>query len=215
MDVIGTGAQYKVVDMHDGSVRKIPLTREESLDVVKSWYAPAEAPESELAIDYPRLALGACRSVQTLVARHPALAGSLGNPVFEGNGAYSQDKVQTFGDALQHAGSLACGRQYIDQYINLMLFHWQYGLAERAFNCTVNNGVDARGDVILLDFGEVTGNKALVRRNISSERWLRSASYTRDIPQGLKAYYRQQFAGRLTMQALDATWKTARKTAGA
>lgn len=199
------GAQYKVVDTHDGRVRKLPLTPAESQAVVESWYAPAKAPAEDLATDYRQLALESCANVQTLLGRYPALRPSFGNPVFEGNGVYTQDKVPLLGEALAHS-SLQDGKKLVDRFIELVLLHWNYGISERVFNCTINNGVARDNTIVLLDFGEITTDKQQVARAIAAQTWLHSMSYTRDLPRQLKTYYQHSLADRLTLQTLEAHW---------
>jgi hypothetical protein len=208
MNIIAQGAQYKVVDTHDGRVRKIPLTALESRAVVESWYAPGEAPAEELAINYPELAIDSCRKVSELLHKYPELEYSFGNPDFEGEGTYTQDKAQTLGEALIE-GSHSENRGLIDTYVDLILLHWKYGFSERVFNCTVNNGVDKAGRIVLLDFGEVTLDKQKVSSSIASKRWLQARSYKRDIPEQLKGYYDEVLTERLSLEALAKTWGVA------
>lgn len=177
MDIIGQGAQYKVLDTADGRVRKVPLSRTESSSVVANWYAAGEAPAKELAIDYLRRAVDSCQKIRNLLVRYPELAASLGNPLFDKTGAgYTQDRVQPLGNVLASC-SIAEGKQLLAAYGELVHYHWQYGFADRVYNCTVNNGVDKNGHVILLDFGEIATNERQIMRSIETKRWLESWSY--------------------------------------
>lgn len=205
MDIIGMGAQYRVVDTHDGRVRKVPLTRGETQEVVKSWYKPHTPPAAMLAIDYPTLALESCRNIQTLLGSYPGLAVSFGNPIFEAGGIYTQDKVPTLGEALKQS-SLTKGKQLINGFTNLVMHHWRYGLSERVFNCTINNGVDKHGQIILLDFGELTFDKEEVRAAVISKRWLHSFSLNKGIPEQLQGYYEKKLNKVFTLAVLDAIW---------
>jgi hypothetical protein len=208
MDIINRGAQYKVIDTHDGRVRKIPLTAEEFRAVVRSWYAPEMPPEEELTIDYRKLALDSCKDMQILLDKHPELRASFGNPIFETKGTYTQDKLHTMGEILQQSTPTQ-QRMLVDRFIDFVLYHWRYGLSELIFNLTVNNGLNDTGQIVLLDFGEITFNKEEIRATIDAKWWLRSFSYTHDIPKGLQPYYAQSLAERLTSDTLDATWNTA------
>jgi len=210
MNVIAQGAQYKVIDTHDGRVRKIPLTAQESQAVVKNWYMPGEAPAEELAINYPELAIDSYQKVRELLHRYPELEYSFGYPDFENGGVYTQDKVQTLAEALTES-SPSENKELIDTYVNLVLFHWRYGLSERVFNCTVNNGVDKAGRMVLLDFGELTFDRQKVSSSIASKRWLQARSYTRDIPEQFKDYYDKTLTEQLSLQALAKTWRVALK----
>jgi len=207
MDIIARGAQYKVIDTHDGRVRKVLLTPAESREVVAGWYAEGEADAEELAVDYRQPALKAVQVVADLLRVHPKLAASLGNPVFEAEGTYTQDKARVLRGVFAEM-SEAESRRLIDDCIELILRHWQYGLGECVFNFSVNNGLDEQGRMVLLDFGEITTSRDDVKRRIQSERWLRSFSY-KQLPQSLQAYYRERMRERLTVAELHRTWRQA------
>jgi len=208
MDSIGKGAQYKVIDTHDGRVRKIPLTLEESREVIAGWYAPRPIPVELTVSKYRQQAILSANKVGDLLGEHPELRASFGNPAFETEGVYTQDKLMTLGQALR-AASDTNARQLIDAYARLIVRHWRYGISERVFNCTVNNGVDEKGEIVLLDFGEITSNKDKVIRAIQAKRWLRSYSFREDMSPMLQAYYADAMAERLTIPVLESTWRKA------
>lgn len=208
MNVIGQGAQYRVTDAEDGRVRKIPLTRQESQSVIKSWYTPNHAPKEELMADYRQVLIDSATYIQILTARHPETMYSFGNPLFEKDGQYTQDKVTVLGAALSH-NSLHEGKDLIDKYVSLILLHWTYGFSEQVFNFTINNGIDNAGRVILIDFGEITNDKEKVISHVTSERWLKSWSYNSDLFKELKKYYRLAMRKHLSIKVLEATWMSA------
>lgn len=208
MDVIDQGAQYKVVDLGSGRVRKIPQTRAESQAVIESWYAPRKAPDNELAINYIQSTINSAKTVRSLLLKYPEISYSFGNPDFEIKGQYTQDKLPVLSNVLKK-NSLQAGQLLIDNYINLILLHWQYGISERVFNCTVNNGVDNRDRIILLDFGEITTDKERVASGIVSQRWLKSWSYKNSLPEELREYYAHSMKVRLLSQRLEDSWATA------
>jgi len=205
---IGRGVQYKVIDMQDGRVKKIPLTREESRAVIATWYAPNKIPDKELVIDYAELAIGANKRTGGLIHKYPAIAYTFANPIFEGEAVYTQDKVAILGDVLSE-GSTVEGQKLIDSYIELILLQWQYGISERVFNFTINNGVDRDYNVVLLDFGEITSDKDKITLGIDNQRWLQAISYQQHMPESLKDYYASKMNERLTTQTLSNIWATA------
>lgn len=210
MSIIGFGAQYKVINTHGGRVRKLLQSRSDSQAIVKSWYEPGQTPSKMLAIDYQKRAVQTSKKIQRLLGIYPELDHSFGNPAFEHSGTYTQNKVQTLGEALRES-SYSHAKRLIDAYVNLILHHMRYGLFEQVSNCTINNGVDHLGRVILIDFGEVTFNKANVRVSIVQHRWLGSFSYGSDIPKPLRDYYKHQLDTKLTLKALQVSWKISSK----
>jgi hypothetical protein len=210
MDIIGQGAQYKVIDTDDGRVRKVLLTRAESQAVVAGWYAEGEAAPAELAVDYRRLATTSARRVRELLAEYPQLSYSFGDPVFESRYQYTQTKVRVLGNVLRESTTQE-GERLIEAYVEVTLLHWRYGIFEQTFNCTSSHGVDSQGRVVLLDFGEVSIDKTQAALQVGSKVWLGSYTYTRSLPERLKDYYARTLEARLSSQTLIALWGSALK----
>jgi hypothetical protein len=202
------GAQYRVLDVEGDRVRKIPLTREESREVIRKWYLPETPPESALAIDYTKTATECTWSIQKLLKQFPGLAPSFGNPRFEEHGIYTQDKVRMLEDEITKCSS-STAHQLIDDYAGLILLHWRYGISDYIFNFTANNGIRQDGQLALIDFGEITQDKAKVVRCIQTRRWLRAYSYLEGLPKALRPYYTQVMRTRLTDSALEKVWGSA------
>lgn len=198
MDILTRGAQYKVIDTLDGRVLKLPLTREESLDVIAGWFAPEEIPTEFLEVNYGQLAVDACALVGKLLEVCPEIRYTFANPAFGENGAYNQDKVEVLGNALLGCGQEEGGR-LLDSYAELVLLHRRYGIADTSLNFTVNNGVDAEGRVVLIDFGEVVElGDGGVKANVAPEARLDTASYK----WGLSPYFKQYFRNNTLPQLL-------------
>ena len=66
---------------------------------------------------------------------------------------------------------------WIDKFIELIFECWKEGFSERVFNLTINNGVDKKGNVIFIDFGELTFKKKNVKKAIKTKRWEKSKSF--------------------------------------
>jgi len=207
-DNIGRGAQYQVVDLHDGRVRKIPLTLEESQATIRSWFAPDPAPAELLAIDFPQLADDATQHTSWLLETHPELAATFANPVFEDGGRYTQDKTPLLGNVMRER-SVPEAKELIEGYIGLVIRHWRYGIADFIFKCAANNGVDPQDRVVMLDFGEITTSKETIAEHLAAQSWLESNSYRNRLSPPLKAYYAQRMATMLTHETLENVWGTA------
>lgn len=106
-------------------------------------------------LDHAKRSLGAVRSI---LKKYPELASSFANPLIDKDLNYKQDKVTVMGTAL-HQSSRAEGRKYIDEYIDLLLFHVGYGLADPILQMGTNYGVDKDGRVVLIDIGELVFDK--------------------------------------------------------
>ncbi|HET8991805.1 MAG TPA: hypothetical protein VFN31_02095 [Candidatus Saccharimonadales bacterium] len=152
--------------------------------------------------------------IKNLLDSYPEISPSLANPVIEGNGDYSQDRVTTFGRALTKESSRGA-RKLIDKYVDLSLFHVSYGFMERVFKVTANCGVDENNSVVLLDLGELTFDKDEAVGLASSKRWLRSEAllyplpFPEDfaLPNSLKPYFCRRMSEQFNTMNIMETWQ--------
>lgn len=201
MKRIGQGLQFNVYDRGE-QVEKVPTTR-------------AEIRNRLLRANPLRLLRPAAlrRKVDQVVAeRDDAVQQFRAHPVDRTlfanlqvvEGKISQDKVQTLGQALK-AG--ADGYALIDRYVEFQFQCWSQGFAETSLNFTVNNGLDRTGKFVILDIGEVTFDKAAVRREIERRLWERTWSAWHDLPAELRAYFFYRMNKAMTLENLEMYWK--------
>jgi len=131
----------------------------------------------------------------------------IGNPRFESKHSYTQDKVTLYENYIPEH-SLEENKRAIDAYIASIYECWKHGFADTVFNFTHNNGFNSRGRSVLIDFNEITFDKAFVLEQIGMRRWLLSWSYRKKLPEGpLKIYYAESMNAALTKEALHRYWK--------
>ena len=206
MYLIGKGAQYRVYDTLDGRVLKKLLTHAETFEIMAEWHASGNVPINRVSEDYTLNAINASKSFKRLIADYPELRETLGNPLFLDETSYSQDKVQPIGNSLTSV-NLEQGKSIIDAYVHLIITHWRYGFCDKVFNFTINNGIDSYGNVVLIDFGEVSFLKSDIVRRIHNQRWLQAWSYLKDFPEMLKNYYVNKMKEDITTRKLIDVWK--------
>jgi hypothetical protein len=211
MRCIGVGAQYSVYDSKDGRVQKIAHNYNETVAILGRWYGKNNPSNHQLAISYTAQTLKSVSIFKHLIVKYPELSRSLGNPVFSANTDYTQDKVQPLDRIIQNSNDER-RREVIDDFIGLIITHWKYGFSDKVFNPTLNNGTTGLGEVILIDFGELTFNKIELAKLIRSEWWIQSWTYRADLPKSLKQYYSREMSRRLTPKTLRSTWKINLKT---
>jgi tRNA A-37 threonylcarbamoyl transferase component Bud32 len=114
-----------------------------------------------------------------------------------------QDKVVPLGEKLKQPNQY----KLIDKYIKFIFKCWKNGFSERTFNLTINNGVTNKGDIILIDFGEITFKKEDVKKAIKIKRWKKSWSFKKDLNPKIKKYYEKQIEKKLTISNLKKYWK--------
>lgn len=218
-DLSKRGMQFEVVT--DGQyVYKTLHTVEESAAVYRSYgYGLITRDLEKLAsdtLDHARLSLEGVRSA---LEAHPELAPTLANPVIDENLNYRQDRVTVMGAAL-HQATRSKGRKYIDEYIDLLLFHASYGLADPILQMGTNYGVNADDQVVLIDIGELVFNKGAAVTAARTKSWRKADTYYSPfrrlhnkfiIPVLLKPYYRRQMLARFTPEAIEANWLKAVK----
>lgn len=130
-----------------------------------------------------------------------------GNPIFINNDDYIQDKVQPINKIIKSC-SKRKAKRIINQYIALIHKTWQYGFSEKIYNFLGNNGIDCKGNLIQLDFGELTFNKKLIAKKIKNKKWLETTSFKK-FPNGYKKeYYCKQMDKRISIENLNNLWKT-------
>lgn len=138
-----------------------------------------------------------------MLAQHISDPSIIANPVFTVGFDYEQDKVQeVFGYLKTH--SFAENKILIDQYVAHIYTTWKHGFSDVIFNMTHNCGVDAKGNLVLLDFNEITFSKDKIRIQIIKKKWLHSWSYhylRRDKP--LSLYYREKMNDSMTLSKLE------------
>ncbi len=206
MKKISRGWQYAVYDLQNSRVRKrTSSTIFQYLHILKTnvivrWNIFAEASKGMARVR--RMEKTSNDYIQSILPIFDTRL--LGNPLFFDNG-YDQDKVAVLSGVFKKC-SLDQGKKIFDSYIQLIHTTWQYGFADSVYNFCVNNGLNVRGEVIQLDFGELSLNKSEVAQDIINKRWLQNASCVM-FPKGeLKDYFCDLMDKEVTLQKLDELW---------
>jgi len=138
------------------------------------------------------------------VAKRPVDGALIGNARIR-NGLIIQEKVQPLGKVLLDHGD---PKSLIDAYIELILFCWRIGFGKLTYNFTVNHGMDRLGQLMVLDFGEVSFDQSTVRRGLEERLWERAWSFTCDLDPCLRAHFRTAMRDRVNVSTLYDCWGT-------
>ena len=205
--------QFEVVP--DGDfVYKTLHSIEKSAAIYRSYgYGLVNRDLRKLAADTLGHARSSLEGVRNILKSYPELAPTFANPVIDENLNYRQDKVVVMGEALRQVPR-AQARKYIDEYIDLLLFHASYGLADPILQMGTNYGIDKNGRVVLIDIGELVFNKEAAAMAARTKAWRKADTYYSPsrlhnkyiIPISLKPYYRRQMLDRFTPEAIEASW---------
>jgi hypothetical protein len=213
------GMQFEITT-DDKYVYKTLHDVEKSAAIYRSYgYGLINRDLHKLAADVLGHAKRSLEGVRTILKKHPELAPSFANPVIHTDLSYRQDKVRVMGTVL-HQSTRAEGRKYIDEYVDLLLFHIRYGLADPMMQMGTNYGVDKDGRVVLIDIGELVFDKEAAVTAARTKSWKKADTYYSPfkrlhnkfiIPVLLKPYYRRQMLDRFTPEAVEANWLKAVK----
>lgn len=99
--------------------------------------------------------------------------------------------------------SLKIGRRFYTRY----WVCWSYGFSDETYNFTVNTGYDDEGELVLIDPGEISFSQKEVRKHVKNQRWLGQWSYSDDISENLKPYFKRRMGEELTEEKLDSLWR--------
>lgn len=202
------------VTADDKYVYKTLHTIEKSAAIYRSYgYGFVNRDLHKLASETLNHAKRSLDGVRSILKKYPELAPTFANPVIEKDLNYRQDKVTVMGTALHRVGR-AQGRKYIDEYIDLLLFHASYGLADPILQMGTNYGVDKDDKVVLIDIGELTFGKETAMTAARTKVWRKADTYYSPsrlhnkyiIPLLLKPYYRRQMLDRFTAESIEANW---------
>ena len=207
MKKIAEGYFYNVYDLKNGRVLKtIKTTFDRWFTVAKLswfflptvWFEFKESQEGRIGIEpnYKKLR-------ETIKD-----TSILGNVVFINETDYEQDRVTVVKDALKNL-SLGKQKAVVDSFIENIFQCWRQGFSEQVFNFTINNGIDNRGEVILLDFDEITFDKSKVLHDIHTKRWLKTYTYRFGLffLTDLKKHYKQRMDECMTEENLNKFWR--------
>lgn len=98
-------------------------------------------------------------------------------------------------------------KEIIDKYFNFIIQCWKKGFSDKVYNFTLNNGINKKGNIVLIDFGEITTNKEDVERAVIFKRWKDAECYRWRIHGNTKRYYKQKMEELLTLENLNKYWK--------
>lgn len=128
----------------------------------------------------------------------------LANPIILAEGVYEQDFCSPIYLFLGYTEKI---KDIVDSYIEQIKYFWGYGFADTVFNFTVNNGLDKNGNIILIDFNEITQDKKHILVSIKNQIWRKRFSVNNHLNSGQKKYFLQKMSQELTEENLDKYWK--------
>jgi len=203
MKKIGQGLQFNVYEKGD-NVIKTPTSKSQIKLKLLLWTSSYLLKPSKLEKEAKRTIKERKEVLQEIQRRKLELS-LMANLIFREN-EIEQDKLIPLG---QYLGDYETAKEKINEYINFIFNCWKNGFSERTYNLTINNGVNPNGNIVLMDFGEITFRKPDVERAIKIKRWRKSWSFKKDLKKEIKKYYDKQMLEKLTLSNLNKYWREA------
>ena len=203
MKKIGQGLQFNVYENGE-KVIKTPTSRFQIKLKLLFWTPSYLLKPYELEKEVKRT-INEREEVLQEIQRRRFKPSLLANLVIKEN-EIEQDRVTPLREYLRNYGE---SKARTDEYINFVFDCWMNGFSERTYNLTINNGVNSAGEIVLMDFGEITFRKSDVERAIKIKRGRRSWSFKKDMKKEVRQYYDKQMLEKLTLSNLNKYWKNA------
>ncbi|QKQ98144.1 hypothetical protein GKQ38_01240 [Candidatus Nanohaloarchaea archaeon] len=196
MRKIGEGLQYTVYRISEDTVRKVPKSREEMVETIKSWESRQESVESLVSKGLDRREKAVGRIVSSDIPERKLF------------GIKRVEDPEVYQNLMTPVEDFE-GKEFpeiVDDYINLLHELWRYGIGDTIYNFTVNNGY-RDGKMFQMDFGEIVFDKARVRSEVEEEKWLEKWSYSEDLTQSQKETFKKKMSEKVTASRLEKHWK--------
>jgi hypothetical protein len=102
-------------------------------------------------------------------------------------------------------------RQYIEDYVALVYETWRYGYGDYIFKLG-DTGVNAKGEMIIVDLGEWTSDFDFIRRAVEGKWWHDNVNHKKSdfpkLPASLEEFYVQTLDAAFTVEELTKRWRT-------
>jgi len=204
MKKIGQGYFYDVYDLGNGRVLKKSRS---FLDIAKSTKAESWKARIDAWMKARRFIKECVKTTEEMKEKISGLPQDLiGNPTFVTSVDYEQDKVLLLMDYFE-SHSLEENKRIVDSYIELVKTLLKYGVHDYVYKFKNSYGVNQNGEVVFVDFNEVTFSKEKVLELVAEKRWQTEAQY-RKFPEGdLKDYLGMRFSEALTPSVINSLWR--------
>ncbi len=203
MNKIGEGYYYHVYDLGNGRV----LKKIKSKLRIFLFILFANRFRAHFIFEYKNV-LASIKILKPLYVKILSRikdASLLGNPMALEELSYEQDRVTPISQVIDEQNF----RNIIDKYVNFIKLFWSFGLHENIYNFTINNGVDKNGNVVLLDFNEITFDIDRIEEQIKNKIWLQSYSYLH-LPRNWQKYFSEKMDEEITKENLNNIWNIKR-----
>lgn len=203
MEKIDSGYFYDVFDLNNGRVLK----------KMRSFWEIRKQKQKETKTGFiaslfeTRKHIKECqRATEVIISKRKDIPQELiGNPSFVNKTDYEQDKVTTLIDYCS-THTIQESKVIIDKYIELVRLLLRYGLHDVVYKFKNSYGINKEGNLVFIDFNEITFSKEEVVRLIQNEEWKKEAQFRKQDEGEFKEYLRSRFSEVITLETINNEW---------
>ncbi len=200
---IGQGYQYTAYGTSD-EVLKIPLTAEQVHAKFRIYDAGMTLEQAEEISSNGFIVI---RLMKEKLDEQKLPKNIFANPLINSDLSVMQDKVLPLREAFNCADELE-KQKLIMQYAQMASDLFQYGAYETGFGLLDNFGLDAKGKIVLLDFGELTFDRNEALSSIRDRKWMDDRGGCKFFDGELLAYYERVMEVFFNERVLDKSWSS-------
>jgi hypothetical protein len=203
---IGEGYYYKVYALESGRVIKKLQPYWFSFRKIFFYTRTNGKPFFKALIGAHKARLKEMKALQTIKEKINMVPREMfANAMFLQDLDYSQDRVTIIND-LMEKNTFAQNKKIIDQYIAFQKALWSYGMHDKTYKLQVNYGLDRRGRLVCVDFGEFVYTQEEAIKSIIDKRWLARNTYKHWNDARLKKYYTDCMENVMRKEILKEYW---------
>jgi len=206
MEKIGEGYFYNVFNLNNGRVLKqkkdfksISNSLGKEVNSLSKWIKTCS---------YISKCKSVTQEIKDKITHFPELSKLLGNPKFNNSTDFEQDKVILLMDYLD-THSFKENKLIVDKYITLIENLLTFGIHDYVYKFKNGYGVSQNGEVIFIDFNEVTFSKHKVLSLATANHWHNEAQYRKYEEGDLKQYLGKRLGECLTSENIESLWRKA------
>jgi len=170
MKKIGEGWQYSVYDLGNGRVLKRFHSFFRSYWVILKTIFPFKDDSIMMIPDFSRSMKSKALISFEILRRRNIPSNWLGNPEFINELDFEQDKAKPLHDVFTNSDT-AMIKQIIDKFVVFNKQLLERGVIDKSFNITKNYGLNEKGEIVLIDIGELFDDPDQIKQQCTSRAW--------------------------------------------
>ncbi|MFA6295397.1 MAG: hypothetical protein WC666_03160 [Candidatus Paceibacterota bacterium] len=170
MKKIGEGWQYSVYDLGNGRVLKKFHSFFRSYWVILKTIFPFKDDSLTMVPDFSRSMKRKALVSFEILKRKNIPSEWLGNPKFINELDFEQDKAKPLHEVFENSDTEKI-KQIIDKFVVFNSQLLEKGVIDKSFNITKNYGLNEKGEIVLIDIGELFDDLNLIKRQCIDRAW--------------------------------------------